>query len=335
VTPTASALHTPLCDRLGIRYPICQAGMAFVARSTLAAAVSEAGGLGVLAAAHATPAELRREIRRVRERTDRPFGVDVLFATIRASAETEQFTDAVKGWIDVTLEERVPVLIAGLGNPGPVTADAHRLGITVMALAGNVKQARAHAANDVDVIIAQGHEAGGHTGRIGGLVLVPSVVDAVAPRPVLAAGGIADGRGLAAALALGAAGIWIGTRFIATPEAHGHDNYKGKIVAIDEEGTVVSRGSSGKPCRLIRNNFTREWEGRAAEIQPFPVQFERVGRPAAVRAREEGDIENGSAACGQSAALIGAITPVREVIDDIVAGAERVLGMLTAREVTR
>jgi enoyl-[acyl-carrier protein] reductase II len=332
---TSPALHTPLCDLLGIRYPICQAGMAFVARSALAAAVSEAGGLGVLAAAHTTPAELRHEIRRVRERTDRPFGVDVLFATIRASAETEQFTDAVKGWIDVTLEERVPVLVAGLGNPGPVTAEAHRLGITVMALAGNVKQARAHAANGVDVVIAQGHEAGGHTGRIGGLVLIPSVVDAVAPRPVLAAGGIADGRGLAAALALGAAGIWIGTRFIATPEAYGHDNYKAKIVAIDEEGTVISRGSSGKPCRLIRNNFTREWEGRAAEIQPFPVQFERVGKAAAVRAREDGDIENGSAACGQSAALIREVTPVREVIEDLVSGAERVLGSITAREATR
>jgi len=331
-----SPLHTPLCDLLGIQYPICQAGMGFVARSTLAAAVSRAGGLGVLAAAHGSPAALRAEIRRVRDLTDKPFGVDVLFATVRAAgAESDKFTDDVRGWVDVVLDERVPVLIAGLGNPGPVCADAHRLGIKVMALAGNVKQARDHARSGVDVVIAQGHEAGGHTGRVGGLVLIPGVVDAVAPRLVLAAGGIADGRGLVAALALGAAGIWIGTRFIATPEAFGHDNYKNKIVAIDEEGTVISRGSSGKPCRLIRNKFTRDWETRAAEIQPFPIQFERVGKPSAVRAREEGDIENGSAACGQSAALIHGVRPVREVVDSIVTEAEAVLERIATKETAR
>ncbi|MBI4608979.1 MAG: nitronate monooxygenase [Candidatus Rokubacteria bacterium] len=323
------ALRTPLCDLLGIRYPICQAGMGYVARSELAAAVSEAGGLGVLAAAHNTPAELRAEIRRVRDGTDKPFGVDILFASVRvAGAEAERFTDAVKGWVDVTLEERVPVLIAGLGTPGPVTAEAHRLGIKVMALCGNVKQARDHAANGVDVVIAQGHEAGGHTGRIAGLVLIPAVVDAVAPTPVVAAGGIADGRGLLAALALGAVGIWIGTRFIATAEAYCHANYKAKIVAIDEEGTVVTRAATGKPCRLIRNNFTREWEKREAEIQPFPIQAERVGRPAALRAREVGDIENGNAPCGQSAGLIREIRPARAVIESLVSEAEAVLARL-------
>jgi enoyl-[acyl-carrier protein] reductase II len=303
--------------------------MGWVARSGLAAAVSEAGGLGVIAAAHGSPADLRAEIRRVRDRTDRPFGVDILFATTRTTGdETDRFTDDVKGWVDVTLDERVPVVIAGLGNPGPVTAQAHAIGSKVMALCGNVKQARGHAASGVDVVIAQGHEAGGHTGRIGGLVLVPAVVDAVAPVPVLAAGGIADGRGLVAALALGAAGIWIGTRFIATPEAFGHASYKNRIVAIDEEGTVVTRAASGKPCRVIRNSFTREWEKRQDEIQPFPVQFERVGKPLAVRAREQGDIEHGSAACGQSAGLIRDVVPVREVIARLVEEAESALARL-------
>ena len=230
--------------------------------------------------------------------------------------------------MDVTLEERVPVLIAGLGNPGPVTAEAHRLGIKVMALCGNVKQARDHAANGVDVVIAQGHEAGGHTGRIGGMVLIPAVVDAVAPFAVVAAGGVADGRGLAAALALGAVGVWMGTRFIATHEAYGHDNYKKKIVAIDEEGTVVHRGATGKPCRAIRNDFTREWEKRTAEILPFPLQAQRVGFPAAIRAREEGDIEGGHAACGQSAGLISEIVPAREVIERMMAEAEATLQRL-------
>ena len=322
-------LHTPLCDLLGIRYPICQAGMGYVARSALAAAVSEAGGLGVLAAAHCTPRELREEIRRVRDRTDKPFGVDILFASVRASGEeADRFTDAVRAWADVTLEERVPVLVAGLGNPGPVTAEAHKLGMKVMALCGNVKQALDHAHNGVDVVIAQGHEAGGHTGRIAGLVLVPAVVDAVAPRPVVAAGGVANGRGLVAALALGAIGIWIGTRFIATHEAHGHDNYKKRVVSIDEEGTVVTRAASGKPCRLIRNDFTRSWERREAEILPFPIQAARVGRAAGILAREVGDIDHGNAPCGQTAGLIHDIRTAREVVESMIAEAESVLARL-------
>lgn len=329
-TAARSALHTPLCDLLGITYPICQAGMGHVARSSLAAAVSEAGALGVIAAAQFTPKELREDIRRLRDLTDKPFGVDILFATVRATgAEADSFTDAVKGWADVALEERVPVLIAGLGNPGPVTAAAHAQGMTVMALCGNVKQARDHVANGVDVVIAQGHEAGGHTGRIAGLVLVPAVVDAVRPVPVMAAGGIADGRGLVAALALGAVGVWLGTRFIATPEAHGHVNYKNRIVAIDEEGTVVTRAASGKPCRLIRNNFTRQWERREAEILPFPVQAARVGRPAAILARDEGDIDNGNAPCGQSAGLIRDIRPAAAVVTSLVEEAEAVLRRLS------
>jgi enoyl-[acyl-carrier protein] reductase II len=148
---------------------------------------------------------------------------------------------------------------------------------------------------------------------------------------VLAAGGIADGRGLVAALALGAIGIWVGTRFIATHEAYGHDNYKKKIVAIDEEGTVVHRGATGKPCRAIRNDFTREWEKRAGEILPFPLQAQRVGFPAAIRAREDGDIDGGHAACGQSAGLIQDIVSARDVVERMVAEAEAALAQLEAR----
>ena len=328
-TATRSALHTPICDLLGIQYPICQAGMGYVARSALAAAVSAAGGLGVIAAANLSPRELREEIKKVRDLTDKPFGVDILFASVRVGgSEAQQFTNTVRAWADITLEEKVPVMVAGLGNPGPVTAQAHRQGMKVMALCGNVKQALDHAANGVDVVIAQGHEAGGHTGRIAGLVLIPAVVDALAPRPVLAAGGMADGRGIAAALALGAQGVWMGTRFIATPEAYCHDNYKQRVVALDEEGTVVTRAASGKPCRLIRNSFTREWEKREAEIQPFPVQAARVGRDAGILAREKGDVENGNAPCGQSAGLIRAIVPAGEVVRRLVGEAEEVLARM-------
>jgi enoyl-[acyl-carrier protein] reductase II len=200
-----------------------------------------------------------------------------------------------------------------------------------MALCGNVKQARAHTRSGVDLVIAQGHEAGGHTGRVASMILIPAIVDAVAPVPVVAAGGIADGRGLVAALALGAVGVWMGTRFIATEEAYAHANYKDKIVAIDEEGTVVSRASSGKPCRLIRNNFTRRWEGREGEIEVFPVQFERVGKPAAIQAREQGDVENGSAACGQSAGLIRDVRPAREILETVIGEAEAALSRLGTR----
>lgn len=326
---TKTIFHTPLCDLLGIRYPLCQAGMGYVARSELAIAVSEAGGLGVIAAAHQTPDQLLKEIRIVRDRTDRPFGVDILFATVRGSgAEAERYTDDVKRWVEIVLTECVPVVIAGLGNPAAIVPECHRRGQKVMALCGNVKQAGDLAAAGVDVVIAQGHEAGGHTGRIAGLVLTPAVVDAVAPVPVVAAGGIADGRGLVAALALGAVGVWMGTRFIATPEAYAHQNYKQKIVQIDEEGTVVTRAATGKTCRLIRNQFTKSWEGREKEIEPFPIQMMKVGRPATILGREQGDVEHGVLAAGQSSGLVREIKSARHVVDDILSEAEAVLERL-------
>jgi len=301
-TTTRAALHTPLCDLLGIRYPICQAGMGWVARSSLAAAVSTAGGLGVIAAAHGTPEHLRDEIRRVRDLTDKPFGVDVLFATIRAAGdEVEQFTDQVKGWVDVTLEERAPVLVAGLGNPGPVTAQDHKLGMKVMALCGNVKQARDHARNGVDVVIAQGHEAGGHTGRIGGMVLIPAVVDAVSPTPVVAAGGIADGRGVAAALALGAVGVWMGTRFIATHEAYGHDTTRrrswpstrkarwciGALPASPAGPSATTSRGSGKSARRTSSpsrSRPSAWDSPRPS-GPARRAISRTAMPPAARAR--------------------------------------------------
>ncbi|MGD9751543.1 MAG: NAD(P)H-dependent flavin oxidoreductase [Acidimicrobiia bacterium] len=327
--PAATApdvLHTELCRTLQIRYPICQAGMGFVAPGRLAAAVSAAGGLGVLGAGSMNAAQLRQEIAVVRDSTDAPFGVDILFAQIKAdrNAQVVQYTDEVKALIDVTLEAQVPVLIAGLGSPAGVVDDAHRQGMVVMALAGNVRQAVRMERDGVDILIAQGHDAGGHTGRVGTMALVPQVVDAVSV-PVLAAGGIADGRGLVAALALGACGVWMGTRFIATDEALAHDNYKNKIVAIDEEGTVVTRCHSGKPCRLIRNQFTDSWEGREDEIMPFPMQTIKVGARAAKRARYDGLIEEGGIPAGQSAGLVRDVRPAGDVVRDVMAEAEAVL----------
>lgn len=322
----ADVLHTELCRTLQIRYPICQAGMGFVAPGRLAAAVSAAGGLGVLGAGSMSPRQLREEIQVVRDTTDQPFGVDILFAQVKADRNDSvvRYTDSVAALIDITLEAQVPVLIAGLGSPAGVVPDAHRQGMVVMALAGNVRQATRMEADGVDILIAQGHDAGGHTGRVGTMALVPQVVDAVSV-PVLAAGGIADGRGLVAALALGAVGVWMGTRFIASDEALAHDNYKNKIVAIDEEGTVVSRCHSGKPCRLIRNHFTESWEGREDEILPFPMQSIKVGTPAAKAARYDGLIDDGGIPAGQSAGLIRDVRPAGDIVRDIMAEATTVL----------
>ena len=318
----------PICRLLGIRYPICQAGMYQVAYGPLAAAVSNAGGLGVIGSAYMAPEKLREEIRIAKASTDKPFGVDILFAkTAGGGATIEAYEREVRAHIDVTFEEGVPVLVAGLGDPGAIVPQAHAAGMTVMALVGTAKQARAVEQSGVDAVIASGHEGGGHVGRIGTIVLVPRVVDQVRI-PVIAAGGLADGRGLVAALALGAAGVWMGTRFIATKEARGHDNYKRRITEIDEDGTIVTRAHSGKPNRMIRNDFTKAWEGREREIKPYPHQLKEVGEPASYRGRIEGDLINGVLPSGQSAALIDRVEAAGDVVESIARQAGDILARL-------
>jgi enoyl-[acyl-carrier protein] reductase II len=319
--------RTPLCDRLNIEYPIFQAGMGFVAHAELAAAVSNGGGLGCLGSGSMSAKELKQQIHLCRSLTDRPFAVDILFAEVKSDPgerDAVRYTANVQQIVDVTLDEKIPVIVSGLGNPAGIINAAHAQDAVVMSLCGNVKQARKLMASGVDVIIAQGHKAGGHTGRIGTLTLVPQIVDAVKV-PVLAAGGIADGRGLLAALALGAEGIWMGTRFVASVEAHSHVNYKTRIVEIDEEGTTITRCHSGKPCRLIRNRFTESWVGRENEILPFPLQSMRVGFKLAEKARYEGKIEEGGLACGQSAGLIDSIEPAGKIVQNVMAEATEAL----------
>lgn len=319
-------LYTPICTRLGIDYPVFQAGMGWVARAELAAAVSEAGGLGVIGAGSTLNKEgLLAEINGVRERTDKPFGVDILFATIRAEgAEVAQYTDAVRDMIEVVLEEKVPVLISGLGSPKAVVPEAHARGIYVMSVVGAVRHAQKAVADGVDAVIATGCDGGGHVGMIGTVALIPAVVDAV-DVPVLAGGGLTDGRGLAAAMAFGAQGVWLGTRFIASEESFAHRNYKDKIVDIDTGGTIVTRAHSGKTCRLIRNGYTAAWEGREDEILPFPLQGRKYGHPASELGRHKGDVENGVLPAGQSSGLIYEVKPAGDVVRNIVAEAESVL----------
>lgn len=322
-------LRTPICELLNIDVPIFQAGMGWVARADLAAAVSDAGGLGCIGAGSNMEAEeLRAEIHQVRAKTDKPFAVDILFATVAARGnEAVRYTDHVAAMVEVVLDEEVPVLVSGLGSPKGAVPRAKEKGITVMSVVGAVRHAQKAVADGVDVVIASGADGGGHVGSIGTAALIPAVVDAV-DVPVIAGGGLADGRGLVAALAFGAQGVWMGTRFIACQEARAHENYKQKIVETDTAGTIVTRAHSGKTCRLIRNSFTDSWAGREAEIEPYPLQAMHVGHPASLRGRIEGDVENGVLPAGQSSGLIGGYPSAEEIVRTVAAEAETVLRRL-------
>jgi len=336
-------LRTRICDLLGIEHPLFAAGMGGVTLAPLAGAVSAAGGMGVLGATFLTPEELREEIAGVRRITDRPFGVDLLIPTdipaevgaraiprfpsfladllpevegLRGSPPPPLTLELARAQVEVTLAERVPVLVSALGTPEWLVREAHRAGTKVMSLVGNVRQARRLEQMGVDVIIAQGAEAGGHVGSVTTLVLVPQVVDAVEV-PVLAAGGIGDGRGVAAALMLGAEGAWIGTRFLATVESSAHENHKKKILAVDEEGTVVSRCYTGKPSRVLKNRFTDRWKGHEAEVLPMPWQriwVELLVAPA----KAAGRVDIANFPTGQVAGAITDIPPAAEVMAQLV-----------------
>jgi enoyl-[acyl-carrier protein] reductase II len=257
-----TSLRTPICDLFDIEVPVFLAGMGGVAYAEVCAAVSEAGGYGTLGMAGVPPDGIRAQMREVRRRTDRPFGVDLL------AALPEQMLSA----IEVVIGEGASAFIAGLGVPEPVIDRCHAAGLKVVSMCGKVSHAIHAERAGCDAVVAQGTEAGGHTGQIGGVALVPQVVDAVSI-PVLAAGSFVDGRGLAAALAFGAQGVWMGTRFIASREARAGEGYKKRITEIGSADTVVTRCYSGKPMRVIRNEYVEDWERRPEDIAPFPQQM--------------------------------------------------------------
>jgi enoyl-[acyl-carrier protein] reductase II len=256
-----SVLHTPICDILGVSHPILLAGMGGVSFAQVCAAVSNAGGFGSLGMAGLSPSEIRDHMRRVKDLTDKPFGVDLL------TAQPESLVKSV----DIIINEGAKAFIAGLGVPVAIVDELKRAGVVVMSMCGTVRHAVKAAEAGCDVVIAQGTEAGGHTGKVASIALWPQVVDAV-NIPVIAAGGLFDGRGLAAALALGCQGVWMGTRFIASHEAHAGAPYKQAIVNMSDEDTTISRAFTGKTLRAIANETTKAWEGRDAEVKPFPMQ---------------------------------------------------------------
>ena len=313
------ALRTPICELFGIEHPVFLAGMGEVAFAELVAAVSEAGGYGVLGMATSPPERIREQMRAVRARTNEPFGVDMLAA----------LPDLVDAAIDVVIEEGASCFVAGLGVPARVIERCHAAGVKVMVVCGKVEHARRAEDAGCDAVVAQGTEAGGHTGQIAGMALVPQIVDAVSI-PVLAAGAIVDGRGLAAALALGAQGVWMGTRFIATREARAAKLYKARLVAARDEDTEITRSYSGKPMRVLRNAWVDDWRARADEIQPFPHQMLVAARAGALGFTDDASADPNRTCmpAGQGAGAIRDVPSAGEVVRGVVAEAEAVLRRL-------
>jgi enoyl-[acyl-carrier protein] reductase II len=316
-------LRTPICDLFQIEKPIFLAGMGGVAYADVCAAVSEAGGFGTLGMASEGPERIREEMRKVRARTAKPFGVDLLAA----------LPETVERAIDVIIEEGASCFIAGLGVPESVIEKCHRAGVKVMSMCGKVSHAVHAERAGCDAVVAQGTEAGGHTGQVAGMALIPQIVDAVRI-PVLAAGSIVDGRGLAAALAFGAQGVWMGTRFIASHEARAAEVYKKRITEIREEDTVVTRSYSGKPMRVIRNRYVDEMERHPERIRPFPEQFgmsARAGVFTAMAGPEvQADPERACMPCGQGAGAIHDIRSCAEIVDSVMSEAAETIARLGA-----
>lgn len=318
------SFRTPICDMLGIEYPILLAGMGGVSYAELCAAVSNAGGFGTLGMAGRSLEETKDEIRKTRDLTDKPFGVDLLAAVPES---LERAADAI-------IEGGAAAFISGLGVPPPhLVKKFHEAGLKVMNVCGTVRHAKAGEAGGLDAVVAQGTEAGGHTGRIAGMALIPQIADAVRI-PVIAAGAIVDGRGLAAALALGAQGVWMGTRFIAATEAHAGAMYKQVIVDANDEDTVITRSYSGKPMRVHQNAWTKDWESRPQDIQKFPMQAmlsHQKGVMGGIGGQIEGlDIERSAFAMGQGSGAIRDVKPAGEIVRDIVAEAQTVIGRMAA-----
>jgi enoyl-[acyl-carrier protein] reductase II len=293
--------------------------MGGVAYADVCAAVSEAGGFGTLGMAAEGPERIREEMRKVRALTDRPFGVDLLAA----------LPDSMMRAIDVIIAEGARVFVAGLGVPGPIIEKCHDAGLQVWSMCGKVSHAVAAEQAGCDAVVAQGTEAGGHTGQIAGMALIPQIVDAVSI-PVLAAGSIVDGRGLAAALAFGAQGVWMGTRFIASHEARAHETYKKRITEIDASETRVTKSYSGKPMRVIRNAWTDDWERRPQDIKPFPEQMRISGENMVLLGGPGDDLDAARACmpCGQGAGAIKDIPSCAEIIQRTLREARETIARL-------
>lgn len=301
-----------ICEMLGIRYPIFLGGMAHVSRAPLVAAVSAAGGLGIIGSGGMSPENLREEISAVRRTTDTVFGVNLMLL--------DPYIDEQ---VNVVLSEHVPVVTTGAGNPAKYMECLAKAGIKILPVVPAVALARRMERAGADGIIAEGTESGGHVGEVTTIVLVPQIVDAVSV-PVVAAGGIADGRGFAAAIMLGAEGVQMGTRFLASVEAPVHDNFKNAILAANERSTRVTGRSLGAPVRTIANQMTKRFANYEKEGRSFE-EFEDLAVGGLQRAVYKGDVTSGSLMAGQIAGLITETKPVEAIIKEMITTANKLL----------
>jgi len=302
-----------LCELLGIKYPIIQGGMAWIADSTLAASVSEGGGLGIIASGNAPADYVRTEIRKAKQLTNKPFGVNILLMSEHAEKIAR-----------VVCEEGVKVVTTGAGNPGKYMDMWKENGIKVIPVVPSAGLAKRMERNGADAVIAEGCEAGGHIGELTTMALIPQVVDAV-KIPVVAAGGIGDGRGVAAAFMLGACGVQLGTRFLTAYECNIHRNYKDKILNAKDIDAVVTGRCTGHPVRILKNRLAKELQD-IDRYNPSPEKVEELGRGSYRRAVLDGDLENGSFMAGQIAGLLHKEQSSKEIIEEIFKEAEQLMG---------
>ncbi|SDP50586.1 enoyl-[acyl-carrier-protein] reductase FabK [Selenomonas ruminantium] len=304
--------NNAICKLLNIKYPIFQGGMAWIGTAELASAVSNAGGLGLIGAGHMPPDVLRAEIQKCKGWTDKPFGVNIML-----------MSPFVKEVMQVVIDERVPVITTGAGNPGEYMPALKEIGTKVIPVVASVALAKRLVRAGADAVIAEGTESGGHIGEITTMALLPQVVDAV-DVPVIGAGGIGDSRGMAAAFALGAQAIQMGSRFVLSEECIAHENYKKLVLKAKDRSTVVTGKSLGHPARIIANKLSRKYEemeaaGASAE------ELEKLGAGSLHRATHEGDVENGSVMIGEISGMLNDIKPVKQIIEDIVGGLPTVI----------
>ena len=305
-------IKTDICDLLQIEYPIFQGGMAWLGTAELAAAVSEAGGLGIIGAGHMPPDIFRNEIHKLKERTSKPFGCNIML-----------MSPFVKEVMEVVVEERVPVITTGAGNPGVYVPALKEIGTKVIPVVASVLLAKRLLRGGIDAIIAEGTESGGHVGDITTMALIPQVVDAV-DVPVIAAGGIADGRGMAAAFALGAKAVQMGTRFVLSEECIDHENYKNAVLKAKDRATVMTGLTTGHPVRIIDNALghkykSLEFSGGSKE------ELEALGAGTLRLADIEGNVKEGSVMIGQISGMLTDVKPCETIIKDIMTEAETVI----------
>ena len=306
-------IGSKICDDLGIQYPIFQGGMAWIADAKLAAAVSEAGGLGIIAAMNMNGEQLRAEIAKCKALTSKPFGVNVMLMSPFAAEVAE-----------VVAEEKIPVVTTGAGNPSAYMKNWIAAGIRVIPVVPSVALAKMVEKRGAYAVVAEGGESGGHIGELATMALVPEVASAV-EIPVIAAGGIADGRGMAAAFMLGACGVQMGTRFLVADECDIHENYKQKVLKANDIGTVVTGRKLGHPVRALKNPFSRAFAEKEADPSVTNEELDEFGRGALRRAAKEGDETGGSFLCGQIAGLVNEKMSVKDIITSVCSEAEELL----------